>query len=215
MTESKKKTFEAARAYFIKGCHAIIDKFKAWAAEEKRRKLEKGRLARQQTASEVSEQDKENEVDQADPEDENVIPDSQEELDEDVVMIDADGDMPDASDVDASIARQLQEEALAAARAKSRSKGRSIRSVSGQPTAKPPPAPPPPKEFKSFFAKPSQRSQALNTNRRHGRSTILAWGQPLPALPEEQDFLLPEEYHDAGIMGANARKRRTEQRHRK
>ncbi|EPE10296.1 iq calmodulin-binding domain-containing protein [Ophiostoma piceae UAMH 11346] len=43
ITESKKKTFEPARDHFISGCRVILDKFRTWSLEEKRRKLEKDR----------------------------------------------------------------------------------------------------------------------------------------------------------------------------
>lgn len=45
VTETKKKEYEPARDYFIKGCETITDKFKHWNKEEKRRKLEKDRAA--------------------------------------------------------------------------------------------------------------------------------------------------------------------------
>lgn len=43
ITESKKKTYEPARDHFIRGCRAILEKFRMWSQEEKRRKLEKDR----------------------------------------------------------------------------------------------------------------------------------------------------------------------------
>ncbi|KJR83140.1 uncharacterized protein SPSK_03989 [Sporothrix schenckii 1099-18] len=43
ITESKKKTFEPAREHFIRGSRAILEKFRLWSVEEKRRKLEKDR----------------------------------------------------------------------------------------------------------------------------------------------------------------------------
>jgi hypothetical protein len=43
ITESKKKEYEPARDYFIKGCQTILDKFRLWREEEKRRKIEKER----------------------------------------------------------------------------------------------------------------------------------------------------------------------------
>ena len=43
ITESKKKEYEPARDYFIKGCQTILDKFRSWREEEKRRKIEKER----------------------------------------------------------------------------------------------------------------------------------------------------------------------------
>lgn len=48
ITESKKKTFEPAREHFIRGCRAILEKFRMWSLEEKRRKLEKDRAHAQE-----------------------------------------------------------------------------------------------------------------------------------------------------------------------
>lgn len=41
ITESEKKSFESKRDYFIQEVSALIDKFKVWKEEEKRRKAEK------------------------------------------------------------------------------------------------------------------------------------------------------------------------------
>lgn len=51
ITESKKKTFEPAREHFIRGCRAILEKFRLWSVEEKRRKQEKDREHAEATAS--------------------------------------------------------------------------------------------------------------------------------------------------------------------
>lgn len=48
ITESKKKTFEPAREHFIRGCRAILEKFRLWSLEEKRRKIEKDRTHAQE-----------------------------------------------------------------------------------------------------------------------------------------------------------------------
>ncbi|KAK4152445.1 something about silencing, SAS, complex subunit 4-domain-containing protein [Chaetomidium leptoderma] len=40
ITESKKRAFEPAREHFLRGCEGILGKFRRWAAEEKRRRLE-------------------------------------------------------------------------------------------------------------------------------------------------------------------------------
>ncbi|KAL1839136.1 hypothetical protein VTJ49DRAFT_1832 [Mycothermus thermophilus] len=52
-TESKRRAFEPARDYFIKGCEAILDKFRRWQAEEKRKRRAEleGRKAAQASAS--------------------------------------------------------------------------------------------------------------------------------------------------------------------
>lgn len=84
ITESKRNDYAPARDYFIKGCLAIIEKFRTWREEEKRRKLEKEKAL-------------------AEAEDEEVEDEGQA----------SDGDPPDYSDVDHAAARQLHQEAVA------------------------------------------------------------------------------------------------------
>jgi Something about silencing, SAS, complex subunit 4 len=85
ITESKKKDYAPARDYFIKGCLAIIEKFRTWREEEKRRKLEKEKALAEAEEEEVGEDEGET----------------------------SDGDPPDYSDVDHAAARQLHQEAIA------------------------------------------------------------------------------------------------------
>ncbi|RDW73181.1 hypothetical protein BP6252_07088 [Coleophoma cylindrospora] len=180
ITDSRKKDFEPARDHFIKGCLAIIEKFKTWREEEKRRRMEKEQAA---TAGAEAEDD---------------------ENDDDSGNV-SDGDPPDYSDVDASAARQLHEEAIA-------------RSAPMAPAKRPKPKasePPLPvcveeKEFTSFFSKPYLREAALHKHRRSGRS-VSAWGQPVPELAEEC-FDLPEEYRDEETLKVHARKKRRDRR---
>ncbi|KAF4636683.1 hypothetical protein G7Y89_g1401 [Cudoniella acicularis] len=172
VTDSKKKEYEPARDHFIKGCEAILEKFRTWREEEKRRKLEK-----EQALAEAE---------------------AEEEMDEGA---ESDGDPPDYSDVDASAARQLHEEAIARSGPSSRHSDK---------RAKAEPAPLPSieveKDFKSFFAKPHLREAALGKHRRSARS-VSAWGHPVPEVPVE-DFELPEEYRDEETLKAHARKKR-------
>ncbi|KAF4463925.1 hypothetical protein FALBO_9252 [Fusarium albosuccineum] len=194
VTETKKKTFEPARDHFIKGCQAILAKFRNWVLEEKRRKQEKEK-ARAEKEEEEEDSDSAGEEEEAD--------DDQ----------GANGDTSDS----ASPAKQLREEAMA--RSKS-SRGSKKRKVTPQPTAakaprpsKPPAAPKPtepPKEFKSFFSKPYERESALHRHRRTGRK-VLAWGHPIPEIPQV-DFDLPEEYRDEDTLKARARKKRRDRR---
>lgn len=209
VTESKKKSFEPARRHFIKGCQAIIDKFRQWAQEEKRRKAEKERaLAEEAHEEEDEEEDEEEEA----GEDEEAVEDEDEEKqeigdseeDNDDVHA-SDGDPPDELDFDASIARQLREEAAARANMTKSSRKRP-RGASIQPET----PLPPPREFKSFFKKKHERDAALNKHRRAGRR-VLAWGEPVPE-PEAREFELPEEYLDPETMKAHARKRRRQRR---
>jgi hypothetical protein len=64
ITESKKKDFASARDYFIKGCLAIIEKFRTWREEEKRRKLEK-----EKALAEAAEENEEGNESDGDPPD--------------------------------------------------------------------------------------------------------------------------------------------------
>jgi hypothetical protein len=89
-------------------------------------------------------------------------------------------------------------------------------------TAPPPPAPPPPplpflyppppdKPFTSFFEQPHHREIALaavNGTRRGRTHTILAFGHPMPDIPEERDFNPPEEILTDEAIYASQRQRR-------
>ncbi|KAK5992490.1 hypothetical protein PT974_05897 [Cladobotryum mycophilum] len=204
VTETKKRTFESARMHFIRGCQAILDKFRNWSLEEKRRKLEK-----EKALAEKAEKDGEG-SDNADGHgtDESgsrVIRDSDDEEEED------DAEDPVTSQDDASEAsspaKQLRQEARA------RSKMAAIGSKKPRSSRKPilPTKPPePPKEFKSFFTKKYERDGALHRHRRAGRK-VLAWGHPIPDMLES-DFILPEEYRDEDTLKSRARKKRRDKR---
>ncbi|KAI5467594.1 something about silencing, SAS, complex subunit 4-domain-containing protein [Mariannaea sp. PMI_226] len=201
ITETKKKAFEPARDHFIKGCQAILDKFRNWILEEKRRKQEK-----EKALAERAEEEGEGPVqsDEEMPEDETGREDS----------IDS-----------ATPAKQLREEALA--RSKGSGKTSKRQRSTPQPPAKPPaskaaapkpadsktplPKPPePPKEFKSFFSKRYERDGALKRHRRAGRK-VMAWGHVIPEIPQ-LDFSLPEEYRDSEMMKARERRKRRDRR---
>ncbi|KAB5549907.1 something about silencing, SAS, complex subunit 4-domain-containing protein [Coniochaeta sp. 2T2.1] len=226
ITEGKKKSFEPARAHFIKGCQAILNKFRRWTAEEKRRKQEKDQREREAKAlrdsqeQESEEEEEEEEEEEAEADEEVASEPEDEELeDDDGAADESDGEPPDSIDVDASVAKQLREEALAASKtnARSRAKARARdkqnqnhkqRSASAQPP--PAVAPEPLREFKSFFKKPYQRAAALGKNRRRGR-TVLAWGHPVPE-PAEREFELPDDLLGEETLRAQARRKRKERR---
>jgi len=241
ITESRKKQYEPARQHFINGCQVVLEKFRKWAAEEKRRKQEKDRAhqAEKRAASEESHRGKveskggsrrtsggrssKNGGGATDQEDHETsreiveIPDSDDEMADGVGSRegdDSDGDPPDYSDVDASIAKQLREEAIAAAKKSSASKRGRKRRATDPPAAEaaPPPAAEPYKEFTSFFEKKYQREAALNKTRRKGRK-VMAWGQTVPELPE-MEFEMPEELLDEETLKAHARRKRRAKRHR-
>ncbi|KAH9893045.1 something about silencing, SAS, complex subunit 4-domain-containing protein [Xylariomycetidae sp. FL2044] len=225
VTESRKKTFEPARDHFIKGCQIILEKFRWWSLEEKKRKLEKERALAEEAEEKEEEDDDEEDEGEEEEEEEEVdeeIDESEEESendeDEDVDMIDAgeegnsdearDGDPPDYSDVDAS-ARQLHDEAMARARYAASSSSKKSRGEARKQVAEPVAT----KEFTSFFEKKHERDAALSKNRRRGR-TVMAWGHPIPELPE-RDFELPEEYLDEELLKARERQKRRDRRQRK
>ena len=251
ITESKKKAFEPARDHFISGCRVILDKFKTWSLEEKRRKLEKDRAhaeevkARESATAATAEprvkakakadtvggkSRKRRDVSAKEvPSKKAARKSARDEAVATSEPADTDGDetaavgattgddgdegdsmdddsQPDSSDFDAVIALQLREEALARSRVASKLSQAPSSSSSAnkrRKTQKPSSAkdasllhdpPPPLEEVKSFFEKRYQREAALSRSRRKGR-TVMAWGRPVPELPQTE-FTLPGE-----IMG--------------
>ncbi|KAK4205283.1 something about silencing, SAS, complex subunit 4-domain-containing protein [Triangularia verruculosa] len=227
VTESRKKTFEPARDYFIKGCESILDKFRRWTAEEKRRKREKDRKAKYQAERDAATSEERDNGSSArssratsthqDEEKpaakkrkrEATVPDSDDEAMGDDEDDQEPPDETEESDVDASVAKQLQAEALAAA-----AKKKPASKTKPPPKKRVRPAKPPPsrgkkastverspapsqqeKEFKSFFSDERQREAALNKHKDRRRisarrNPVLAWGQAIPDGPET-DFSLP------------------------
>lgn len=88
ITDSEKKIFEPKRDYFIQEVSTLIDKFKAWKEEEKRRKVE-----REQYLLAEDDEQSESEAESCN---------------------ESEGDPPDYNDVDAWAARQLHQEASSA-----------------------------------------------------------------------------------------------------
>ena len=88
ITDSEKKIFEPKRDYFIQEVSILIDKFKAWKEEEKRRKVEREQYL----------QAEDNEESESEP----------------GSCSGSEGDPPDYNDVDAWAARQLHQEASSA-----------------------------------------------------------------------------------------------------
>lgn len=216
VTETKKKKFEPARMHFIKGCQAILAKFRNWNLEEKRRKLEKEKAlaerAEQEEESDNSDEESQQREDgrsrESDEEEEEVEEEDEEDEGED----EAEEDEPSQDDASetSSPAKQLRREARA------RSKLAAKNSKKSRPANKPTPPtkpPEPPKEFKSFFTKKYERESALNRQRRAGRK-VLAWGHPIPDIIEA-DFALPEQYRDEETLKARERKKRRDRRERR
>ncbi|KAI0431539.1 hypothetical protein F5Y09DRAFT_186637 [Xylaria sp. FL1042] len=218
VTESRRKTFEPARDHFIKGCQAILDKFRSWSQEEKRRKLERERALAEETDDEEDEDEDEDDEDQQEDDVDNSDCSEVADSADDVDMLDVEhesgddgasqGEPPDYSDVDAA-ARQLHDEAMERARYAAATSPRRAR-------GEPPPTTvdlAPPREFTSFFGKRHQRDAALNKGRRRGR-TVLAWGHPVPEM-SEYDFELPGDILDEDTLRAHERQKRRDRRQRK
>jgi hypothetical protein len=190
ITESKKKEYEPARDYFIRGCESLIEKFRWWREEEKRRKQEK--------EAAIAEAEEDNH------EDEEEAQDAEQEDDDDA----SNGDPPDYSDIDASAARQLHEEAIARSAPFSRSfeKHSKVEAI-------PAIAQDMERDFVSFFKKPHLREAAMGKTRRSGRSAA-AWGHAVPEVPEAE-FDLPallDECHDLEYLKMHARRKRRDRR---
>ncbi|KAL4774002.1 something about silencing, SAS, complex subunit 4-domain-containing protein [Aspergillus nidulans var. acristatus] len=167
LSEQEKKLYEPKRDYFIAEISTLLQKFKIWKEEEKRRKLDKD----YKSASFHS--------DAAEPSYGNAKDNDRKDEDEEATA------EPTSDDVDALAARQLLHEARSATAGK-RPKAKTEQQELAQ--SAPPPLPDPLKPFTSFFAKPHLRAQAMSGNRK-GR-TRLAFGHLIPELGE-RDFELP------------------------
>ncbi|PVH83406.1 hypothetical protein DL98DRAFT_486843 [Cadophora sp. DSE1049] len=189
ITEGKKKEYEPAREYFLRGCEAIIEKFRIWKELEKQKKLEREAAMAEAEEDEQEEEEEEEEPEEAEEEEEGYV---------------SDGDPPDYSDVDASAARQLHEEAVARSAPSARHPEKKAKAelIPEYKMVE--------REFKSFYNKPHLREAALGKHRRSGR-TAVAWGHPVPEVAET-DFDLPEEYRDEETLKIHARRKRRDRR---
>jgi hypothetical protein len=194
ITDGEAKKFEPKRDYFIAEVQALVDKFKEWKEQEKQQRLDR-------EAAQAARDEEEDEVADSDDEDISVSPPS--------------------SDLNASAARQLQQETVSALKAKhltsqqlpnNISKGVKghASSTSTPKLAVPTYVPPPPEvPITSFYAKRHLRDAALG-KARHGRN-VTAFGQVIPEMGE-REFELPEDYVTEGVMSANAREKRRRKR---
>ena len=107
---------------------------------------------------------------------------------------------PEYSDADAWAVKQLQQETVTATGRQKLGNKSKVYQFTPQSIEKP---------FTSFYSKPYLREAALGKHRR-GR-TRLAFGHPLPAVPE-RDFSLPEGLLTHDALAASARSRRRARR---
>ena len=188
ITDGEKKAYVPKRDYLMSEVRLLLEKFRLWKEEEKRRKTEK---------EEIMEEDED--------EDSGVNHEAQEgkmhasfDGSNDAV---SDGDPPDYTDVDASAARQLHMEAVLATKAHIAQKS------CKRPLKHPPPKTPSrEKPFTSFYEKPYMRAAAIGKHRRSGRSRT-AFGQPIPE-PEQRDFVLPQELRTTTAVLESAKRMR-------
>lgn len=191
VTDGEARRYEPKRDYFIAEVQALVDKFQDWKDEEKRQRLEReAALAAEREAEED---------------------DDSESLSSSESSVE-----PPSSDLNASAARQLQQETASALKSTSKQPS----SAQSRPPTKPkerasivPPPEPipyrPPSPITSFYSKRHMRDAALKKTR-HGRS-VTAFGQPLPE-PEEREFELPADYVTAEVLKARGRESRRRKR---
>ncbi|KAL4957856.1 something about silencing, SAS, complex subunit 4-domain-containing protein [Aspergillus filifer] len=218
LSEAEKKAYEPKRDYFIREISAVLQKFKIWKEEEKRRKSDKDRvsLSFQQNEGAAAEQQQQPQKQQR-PRAKSIDPQTKDEL----KLQEEDEDI---SDVDALAARQLLAEARSATSSSSNTNTNNNNannhklkrppkprfSKHPSPPPSPPPAlildPGPPKPFTSFFSKPHLREQAMSANRK-GR-TRLAFGHPIPEV-SEREFELPSDIlTEEAVRDCKRRRRR-------
>ncbi|CAK1363277.1 hypothetical protein CB0940_04622 [Cercospora beticola] len=197
ITDGEAKRYQKKRDYFISEVQALIDKFAQWKEQERRLRMRKEAAQARLDAA----------TDEGDSTASSVEPPS--------------------SDLNASAARQLQQETVNAvkASASSKSKGKlpmynatSATSKASTPLSTPglirtmpPPLPPSPEvPITSFYSKRHLRDAALSKSRQTTRN-VTAFGHPVPDLPE-QEFALPEELTTPDALRARARERRRRKR---
>ncbi|KAF2482220.1 something about silencing, SAS, complex subunit 4-domain-containing protein [Neohortaea acidophila] len=192
ITDGEAKKYEPKRDYFIAEVRALVDKFKQWREQERRQKLDK--------EAAVAAREEEMMEDGGEEEEESELFDSEA----------ASSTGPPSSDLNASAARQLQQETAIAlkslAASTSTPRGKELAANPLPPVfVEPPPEVP----FVSFYDKPHLRDAALG-KARSGRS-VTAFGHPVPEL-EEREFELPDEYATQDAIRANAREKRRRKR---
>lgn len=184
ITDGEKKAFEPKRDYFIHEVRSLLEKFRLWREEEKRRKVEKEET--------VDDEDKSREATEA-------VNETAPPTARAATSPRSDGDPPDYSAIDASAARQLHHEAILATKKPSQN-NLSIKNRSQASKEKP---------FTSFYSKPYMREAAIGKHRR-GRART-AFGRPVPD-PEERDFKLPQDVLTEEAIAASERGRRAAKR---
>ncbi|KAK5467824.1 hypothetical protein LTS15_000797 [Exophiala xenobiotica] len=142
ITETEKKRYEPKRLLFIRETQGLIDKFKRWKEEEKRRKLEREQALLEEAVEEVESMEAE-----TSEEDEGSIASESTQA-------------ANSSEIDALASQQLIDETTNASKRRK-----------AMPSPLPLPEPPPPKPFVSFFDKRHLRDAAVS-GRQRGRNIL-------------------------------------------
>lgn len=159
ITDGEKKAFEPKRGYFMHEVRILLEKFKEWKEEEKRRKIEK-----------------EDSVQEEEGQDE-----AEDEEDQEQANSESDGDPPDYQDVHDSAASQVPQDITPATTTQPR-RARSRRTAPSM-------MPPVEKPFTSFYSKPYLRDAAIGKHRRGRKRFAFGQPLPEPvnedfSLPE-------------------------------
>lgn len=194
ITDTEKKRYEPKRALFIRETKALIDKFKRWKEEEKRRKSER----EQATVDEATEGEGVDTDTNPEKSSSNHNRRGRKHINSRATSrspsVASSDQGPDSSEIDLLASQQLLQEAKSASVRRKRTVGLELPVVT--PVHKP---------FISFFEKRHIRDAAV-AGRQRGR-TVLAFGHPLVELPDA-DFELPASILTEDAIRASQRNRR-------
>lgn len=204
VTTSQKRKYEPARHYFISGCEAIIDKFKQWTREEKRRKAEKDRALAERAAADVDDSDDQSAAEMtigrrgrrkyAAAGSNSLIK----------IMLRITSDASPEKD-----GRRRKASRITIVRGDTndeQQEGNDNEAEHAGEVAAPSTPPPPPKEITSFFKKQYERKLWLNRQRPPGRKAM-AWGVLIPDLTN-REFVLGNEILDQETVKVREKARR-------
>ena len=231
--ENEKKLYEPKRKILIDELVALINKFQKWRDEERKRKLAKEKhlaAGDHETDAHGARQRKRSRPVEDAAEDSSPLPDTPSTPDLNDVDAWAARQLHQEAR-SASVAKRRKsvsenrkpktgraegDDHSAAAESKATFKRQKTQHPPTTSSAPPPPPapflypPPPDKPFTSFFQDAHHREVALaavNGTRRGRTHTILAFGQPMPEMPE-RDFVPPEEILTDEAIYASRRQRR-------
>lgn len=202
VTESEKKLYEPKRMFFIKEVAGLIEKFRHWKEEEKRRKIEREQAVLvEEEGEEVMDEDEDSDEDDDDASEDHVHVLSHPPTFRSSPNPPIRPAPPNTNDVDdAAAARQLHQETISF----SSPSGSTLRKKKLPPSSFSH-APPPNQEPGSFFAKRPMCDAAIAGHCRGPNK--LAFGALVPD-PEPQEFQLPGSILTRDMIRARARLRR-------